>query len=64
MSAPSGSHRIPVSARTSGLIDDNENIEVMISVRATLVKDDDTIESLMKRTDTPRVKRQLKTGLY
>ena len=46
------SHRVPVSARTSGLIDDNENIEVMISVRATLVKDDDTIESLMKRTDT------------
>jgi hypothetical protein len=46
------------------LIDDNENIEVMISARATLVKDDDTIESLTKRTDTPRVKRQLKTGLY
>ena len=34
------------------LIDDNENIEVIISVRATLVKDDDTIESLIKRTDT------------
>jgi PleD family two-component response regulator len=33
------------------LIDDNENIEVMISVRATLVKDDYTIESLMKRAD-------------
>jgi PleD family two-component response regulator len=33
------------------LIDDNENIEVMISVGATLVKDDDTIKSLMKRAD-------------
>jgi PleD family two-component response regulator len=34
------------------LIVDNENIEVMISVRATMVKDDDTIESLMKRADS------------
>jgi diguanylate cyclase (GGDEF)-like protein len=51
----------PVSARTSVLIDDNENINVMISVGATLVKDDDTIESLMKRADALMYKSK-KTG--
>jgi PleD family two-component response regulator len=43
------------------LIDDNENINVMISVGATLVKDDDTIESLMKRADALMYKSK-KTG--
>jgi GGDEF domain-containing protein len=46
------SHCVPVSARTRVLIDDNENINAPISVKAILVKNDDTIESLMKRADS------------
>jgi diguanylate cyclase (GGDEF)-like protein/PAS domain S-box-containing protein len=45
-------NRLRILVGKSHIIHDNENINVTLSVGATLVKDDDTIESLIKRADS------------
>jgi diguanylate cyclase (GGDEF)-like protein/PAS domain S-box-containing protein len=45
-------NRLRILVGKSHIIHDNENINVTISVGATLVKEDDTLESLIKRADT------------
>jgi len=45
-------NRLRILVGKSYIVRDNENINVTISVGATLVKDGDTLDSLMKRADT------------
>jgi len=54
-------NRLRILVGKSHIIHENENINVTISVGATLVNDDDTMESLMKRADTLMYKSK-KTG--
>lgn len=45
-------NRLRILVGKSYIVRDDENINVTVSVGATLVKDDDTLDSLIKRADT------------